>query len=62
MPSAIQRAFELAPQCATLTELRKRLTAEGFGNLHGHIGGRGTQRQLKALLNNGEGALKTGPK
>lgn len=62
MSSAIKRAFELAPDCRTLTELRQRLSMEGYGNLQAHIGGRGTQRQLKVLFNNGQGALKTGPK
>lgn len=50
--SAVKRAFQIAPECSSITELKKRLKAEGFEQLELHIGGLGTQRQLRTLFKN----------
>lgn len=55
MQSLLHRALELAPECSTMLELKKRLKAEGFENLDAHLGGLGTKRQLRARFNQGEG-------
>ena len=62
MTNIIQRAYELAPQCASVKELRRALAGEGYSSIDAHIGGLGTQRQLRKLYNGGAGALKRGPK
>ena len=58
----IERAFELAPDCSSSNELRRRLRKEGFENVEGHLGGLGTRRELQKLYNQGAGTHKTGPK
>jgi hypothetical protein len=55
MTSILQRALDLAPECSTMLELKKRLKAEGFAHIDAHIGGLGTKRQLRALFNEGAG-------
>lgn len=55
MQSLLQRAFELAPECSTMKELRKRLSDEGYDGIDADIGGLGTKRQLRALFNQGQG-------
>lgn len=55
MQTVLQRAIELAPECSTMGELRKRLKAEGFESLDAHIFGLGTKRQLRGLFNHGKG-------
>jgi hypothetical protein len=62
MPNVLARAFELAPECGTMKELRRRLAAEGHTRLDEHLGGLGTQRQLRTLFNRGDGQRKRGPK
>jgi hypothetical protein len=62
MQSLIQRAFELAPECSTMKELRQRLEREGYSSVSTHLGGLATQRQLRPLFNNGEGQLPRGPR
>lgn len=62
MTTLIERAFELAPECATMKELRKRLADEGFDRLDAYLGGLGTRRQLRARFNQGQGGRPTGPR
>lgn len=62
MQSLDERAFQLAPECSTMAELKQRLTSEGFNGLENHLGGPGTKRQLKARFNQGQGAKPTGPR
>lgn len=50
MRSVIERAVQVAPECSSITELKKRLSAEGYQELGTHLGGLGTQRQLRALF------------
>ena len=58
----IQRAFELAPQCNSMKDLRKALAAEGYSQIDAHLSGLGTQRELRKLYNAGAGSAKRGPK
>lgn len=60
--NTLARAFELAPQCSSTTELRRRLQAEGYSDVAEHLSGLGTQRQLRSLFNGGAGQAKRGPK
>lgn len=48
--TALERAFQLArsEECASLTELRKRLKAEGYSDIA--ITGRALSKQLVALI------------
>lgn len=50
MRNVVERAFELAPECTNATELKKRLSREGYDSVDAHIGGLGTRRQLKVLF------------
>ena len=60
----VARAFELATECSSLKELRKKLRAEGYTLvvIDMHLDGRGIRRDLQKLYNGGAGAKKRGPK
>lgn len=58
----IERAFQLAPQCSGIKELRKALAKEEYAQFDAHLDGLGIQRQLRKLYNNGAGTKKRGPK
>jgi hypothetical protein len=60
--TTIERAFELAPSCSSITELRHVLRREGWTAVDAHLDGLGTQRELRKLYNSGAGAKKRGPK
>lgn len=59
-PSLIERAYELARsgECLGLSDLRKRLRAEGYGHIESHLSGLGLRRELTALI---EAASPGGP-
>ena len=48
----IERAFELASEgnCRSVDDIRRKLTAERFGNVEAHLGGTTIRKQLKALI------------
>lgn len=50
--SVIERALQIAPECATLMEVRKRLKKEGYSEtaIHAHLMGRGTRMQIHERL------------
>ena len=48
-PRTVERAFELAPECETMNELRAKLAKEGCANVDAHIQG-SLSRQLSRLL------------
>jgi hypothetical protein len=48
----VERAFELAPECTSLEELRKKLTKEGHTNVDAHMQD-SLRRDLKRLLRSG---------
>jgi hypothetical protein len=45
----LERAFELAPECRSISELRTRLKTEGHENVEAHITG-SAMKQLAKLL------------
>ena len=45
----VERAFQLAPECRTLDELRRKLVKEGCTGIDDHIQG-SLRRDLKKLL------------
>jgi hypothetical protein len=50
--SIIERALQIAPECATLQEVRKRLKSEGYSetSIHENLMGRGTRMQIHDRL------------
>ena len=46
----VQRAFELAPECRSLDELRSKLKQEGYWSVNDHLAGSGIQAELKKRL------------
>jgi hypothetical protein len=52
MTGTVERAFELAPSCRTVEELRSKRTNEGFSRVDAHISG-SLRIQLKKLLKAG---------
>lgn len=61
MQDLIQRAFELAPECSSLKELRQHLASEGCDRLDAHLGGLSIQRQLRSYFDHMEGQRPRGP-
>jgi hypothetical protein len=50
MSGTVKRAFELAPQCKTIDEIRIKLKNEGYANVVEHLQGLGIQKELRARL------------
>jgi hypothetical protein len=50
--NTIERAYQLASsgECASLADIRKRLTAEGCQQVTQHLSGRSIQQALRRLL------------
>lgn len=48
----VERAFQLAPQCKTLEELRSKLAKEGHTSVDAHLKD-SLRRELKKLLGSG---------
>ena len=46
----IERAFQLAPECATVDEVRQKLVSEGYFSVHQHLSGKHIRRQLNDLV------------
>ena len=44
------RAFEIAPTCDTMDQLRKKLIREGYPNVEQHFQGRSIRAQVVKLL------------
>ena len=57
----VERAFQLAPECSSINQLRKALAREGYSQFDAHLEGLGIQRELRKLYNQGAGARKRGP-
>ena len=47
----IERAFELAPQCGSVSEVRQILVREGYFNVEAHLTGRQIQQDIRSRLN-----------
>ena len=46
----IERAFQVAPECASLEEVRQRLRREGYLNVHAYLDGKHIRDQLYERL------------
>jgi hypothetical protein len=49
MVGTVERAFQLAPECRTLDELRTKLVKERFENIDAHLQG-SLKRELAKLM------------
>ena len=47
----IERAYELAPNCSSVDEVRGALRREGYSNVDGHLSGPRIRADLTKLLN-----------
>lgn len=47
----IERAFEIAPECGSIDELKRRLMREGYLQVNAHLSGRQIRRDLLQRLN-----------
>ena len=47
----IERAFELAPDCRSIVEVRDRLRHEGYFHVDAHLSGRLIKSKIKQRLN-----------
>lgn len=50
----IERAFELAPSCSNIEDIRAALRREGYSNVDAHLSGRVIRADLGKLLNRSE--------
>lgn len=50
MAGTVERAFELAPECRSIEELRAKLLKEGCSNIDAHLQG-SLRKDLAKLLN-----------
>lgn len=46
----VHRAFQLAPECSSIDEVRRKLKQEGYGAVDEHLQGPRIQKDLKLLL------------
>jgi len=46
----IERAYELAPQCSKVDEVRQALRREGYSNVDSHLSGAKIRADLTKLL------------
>jgi len=46
----IERAFQLAPECKTVVEVRNRLSREGYLQVDAHLSGRTIKAEIKQRL------------
>jgi hypothetical protein len=49
----VERAFQLAPECSSIEELRAKLAKEHFGSIDAHLQG-SLRRDLRKLLRSHE--------
>lgn len=49
--NVIERAFQLAPECGSLAELKRKLIREGYFQVEAHLSGRQIKSQIMPLLN-----------
>ena len=49
--SIIERAYQLAPECDSMEELKRRLMREGYLQVNAHLSGRQIRRDIVPLLN-----------
>jgi hypothetical protein len=51
MVNVVKRAFEIAPECGSIEEVKRRLIREGFEQVNAHLMGAQIRRQIKHLIN-----------
>jgi len=47
----IERAFQLAPECQTVVEVRNKLSREGYLQVDAHFSGRLIKKEIAQRLN-----------
>lgn len=47
----IKRAFEIAPECGSVEEVKRRLVREGYMQVNAHLSGRQIRGEILALIN-----------
>jgi hypothetical protein len=52
-PGTIERAFQLAEQCATVDEVRAKLKREGHLHVDAHLAGARIRSDLKKIIQRG---------
>ena len=52
-PDVIKRAYDIASECGSLAELKRRLISEGYFNVNAHLSGWQIRRDLLPRLNRG---------
>ena len=52
-PNIFERAFEIAPDCHSLMELKARLNREGYAQVDAHFDGRQIKGEIRQLLASG---------
>jgi hypothetical protein len=50
MAGTVQRAFEIAPECRSIDEIRSKLIREGHAAVQEHLQGSSIQKELKLRL------------
>jgi hypothetical protein len=51
IPDIIERAFQLAPECESVVEVRNKLRREGYFHVDAHLEGRVIKSEIKQRLN-----------
>jgi hypothetical protein len=46
----VKRAFEIAPECRSIDEIRSKLRQEGHASVQEHLQGSSIQKELKLRL------------
>jgi hypothetical protein len=46
----VERAFQLAPECSSIDEIRRKLKREGYSAVDEHLQGSSVQVDLKRLV------------
>jgi hypothetical protein len=49
--NVIKRAFEVATECGSIEELKRKLIREGFLQVNAHLSGRQIRREVLVRLN-----------
>jgi hypothetical protein len=48
--NVIERAFQLAPECGSLEQLKRKLIHEGYLQVEAHLSGRQIRSEISPLL------------
>jgi hypothetical protein len=47
----VERAFDIAPECGSMEEVKRRLIREGFEQVNAHLSGWQIRREVRGRLN-----------